>query len=108
MSEITIEQVIRDIVTAMCESIDEIHNIELAVQEMTDEYVRGNEHGHSFKAVVDLILSERQAHIQTKKELEELQEKHSNLKSQVIWAINHYGIVNTDGIIQHLKTVMEK
>ena len=28
------------------------------------------------------------------------------LKDHVIWAITHYGLVKTDGIIQHLKDVL--
>lgn len=31
------------------------------------------------------------------------EQKYKALKGQVIWAVTHYGIVKTDGIIEHLR-----
>jgi membrane protease subunit (stomatin/prohibitin family) len=34
--------------------------------------------------------------------------KYKDLRNQVVWAVTHYGIVNTDGIMETLKnTVLE-
>lgn len=35
-------------------------------------------------------------------------DKYEKLRDQVVWAVTHYGVVNTDGIIRELKeTVIE-
>lgn len=34
------------------------------------------------------------------------EEKYELLKSQVVWAVTHYGTVDTDGIMLHLQSVL--
>lgn len=35
-------------------------------------------------------------------------EKYKDLRGQVIWAVTHYGLVKTDGIIKQLKYTVER
>jgi len=35
-------------------------------------------------------------------------QKFDILRDQTIWAVTHYGIVNTDGIINHLRRTLEE
>ena len=40
--------------------------------------------------------------------MEDKTDKYEKLRNQVVWAVTHYGIVNTDGIIETLReTVLE-
>ena len=36
-----------------------------------------------------------------------ISEKYDIMRDQIIWAVTHYGVVNTDGIINHLKRTLE-
>jgi hypothetical protein len=36
-----------------------------------------------------------------------LSKKYDIMRDQIIWAVTHYGVVNTDGIINHLRRTLE-
>lgn len=40
-------------------------------------------------------------------DMKKIEEENKYLKSQIIWAVTHYGCVNTDGIIQHLEELVK-